>query len=82
MILMIRTDPRECQPGDLLKFPSGRVRMVVDRYSRGLTFVQIKDGVIGNYRAENTKPHWKQTKVADGRTLTNYTWFDLRRLFR
>lgn len=75
--------PFDCEKGDLLVFPSGRVRKVMSvKPGKFMQFVQIHDGVVGNYRSNRSKPHWRKKTKADGKRRTTYTWSDLRRMFR
>jgi hypothetical protein len=75
--------PIDLKVGDYLKFPSGRVRRIITiRPGKYVQFIQVADGVIGNYRSIHSQPHWRKKTHADGKRLTTYTWSDLKRIFR
>lgn len=77
------TDFRNARRGDLLKFPSGLVRKIMSiTPGKYVSFIQLRDGLIGNYRSPLTRPHRKKRTHANGKRRTTYTWSDLRRIWR
>lgn len=74
--------------GDYLLFPSGLKRRIVgvskgrnDDPGHYIQLVQLKDGVIGNYRKgwpTRQGVHWRRKTRADGKRRTTFLYYDLR----